>query len=185
MARVRKLEVKELSEYQLRLANEIGGPRSGGPAVYGPWGLLLRNPALCERAAAFGTLLRDGTSVPKRLSEIVIAVVARHWTAQFQWYGHAPQALRAGVSKEVIDAIRDRRGPSFEKKDEEAVYDYVTELVNTKKVSDKTYQALLAQVTQEQAIEITTIAGFYATLAMLMVAFEVDLPEGEKPQLPT
>ena len=72
----------------------------------------------------------------------------------------------------------------FDRKDEEAVYDYVTELVSTKKVSDKTYQAMIAQVTQEQAIEITTIAGFYATVAMLIVAFEVDLPEGEKPQLP-
>jgi len=184
MARVRKLEVKELNEHQLRLANEIGGTRGGGPAVNGPWGLLLRNPALCEIGAKFGTMLRDATSAPKRLSEIAIAVVARHWTAQFEWYAHAPQALRAGVSKEVVEAIRERRRPVFDKRDEEAVYDYVTELIATKKVGDKTYQALIAQVTQEQAIEITTIAGFYATVAMLIVAFEVDLPEGEKPQLP-
>jgi len=184
MARVRKLEVKELSDHQLRLANEIGGTRGGGPAVNGPWGLLLRNPALCERGAAFGTMLRDATSVPKRLSELAIAMVARHWTAQFEWYAHAPQAIKAGVSKQVIEAIRDRRRPVFEKKDEEAVYDYFTELLDARKVSDKTYQALLAQVSQEQAIEITAIAGFYASVAMLIVAFEADLPEGEKPQLP-
>ena len=184
MARVRKLEVNELSEHQLRLANEIGGTRGGGPATGGPWGLLLRNPALCEKGAAFGTMLRDATSAPKRLSELAIAVVARFWTAQFEWYAHAPQALRAGISPEVIEAIRNRRRPVFDKKDEEAVYDYITELLETKKVSNSTYQALIAQVTQEQAIEITTIAGFYATVAMLIVAFEADLPEGEKPQLP-
>jgi 4-carboxymuconolactone decarboxylase len=184
MARVRKLEPSELNEHQMRLAKEIGGTRGGGLSVNGPWGLLLRNPALCERGAAFGTMLRDATSVPKRLSEIAIAVVARHWTAQFEWYAHAPQALRAGVSKEVVEAIRDRKQPVFDKKDEEAAYHYVTELITTKKVSDKTYQALLAHVTQEQAIELTTIAGFYATVAMLIVAFDVDLPDGEKPQLP-
>ena len=104
MARVRKLEPNELNEHQMRLAKEIGGTRGGGLAVNGPWGLLIRNPVLCERGAAFGTMLRDATSVPKRLSEIAIAVVARHWTAQFEWYAHAPQALRAGVSKEVIEA---------------------------------------------------------------------------------
>ncbi len=184
MARVRKLEVTELSEHQLRLAKEIGGTRGGAPAVNGPWGLLLRNPELCERGAAFGTMLRDATSVPKRLSELAIAMVARHWTAQFEWYAHAPQAIKAGVSKEVIEAIRDRRHPAFEKKDEEAVYEYFTELLDARKVSDKTYKALLAQVSQEAAIELTTIAGFYATVAMLIVAFEADLPEGEKPQLP-
>ena len=67
---------------------------------------------------------------------------------------------------------------------EEAVYDYVSELYQTKKVSDATWQRLRQHVTQEQAIEITAIAGFYSTVAMLIVAFDVDLPEGEKPQLP-
>ena len=79
--------------------------------------------------------------------------------------------------------MRTRR-PVFGKKDEEAVYDYFTELLETRKVSGKTYQALLSQVTPEQAIEVTTIAGFYATVAMLIVAFEADLPEGQKPKLP-
>jgi 4-carboxymuconolactone decarboxylase len=184
MARIRELEPQELNDHQMRLAKEIGSTRGGGLAVNGPWGLLLRNPQLCERGAAFGTMLRDTTSVPKRLSKLVIAVVARFWTAQFEWHAHAPQAIEAGVSREVIEAIRDRCRPVFDKKDEEAVYEYVSELLETRKASDKTYQALLAQVTQEQAIEITAIAGFYTTLAMLIVAFEVDLPKGAKPQLP-
>ena len=183
MQRVRQLELEELSEHQLQLANEIGGKRGGSPAVNGPWGLLLRNAVLCERGAAFGTMLRDATSVPKRLSELAIAIIARYWTAQFEWFAHAPQALRAGISEEVIAAIRDRRRPVFEKADEEAVYNYFTELLEARKVSPATYNALLAQVSQEAAIEITAIAGFYAMVAMLIVAFDVDLPEGVEPQL--
>ncbi len=183
MARVRQLEPGELNDHQTRLAKEIGGTRGGGLAVNGPWGLLLRNPALCERGAAFGTMLRDATSVPKRLSELAIAMVARYWRAQFEWYAHAPHALKAGVSSEVIEAIRERRRPVFDKKDEEATYNFFTELLETRKVSDATYKALLAEVSAEVAIELTTIAGFYATVAMLIIAFEVDLPEGVKPQL--
>ena len=146
----------------------------------------------CRRSMAVSEQLRTvelGEAVfwsrsRKRLSELAIAIVARFWTAQFEWYAHAPQALRAGLSKDVIEAIRTRRRPVFDKKDEEAVYNYITELLEKKKVSDATYKALVAEVTQEQAIEITTIAGFYATVAMLIVAFEADLPDGEKPQLP-
>lgn len=184
MARIPKLKPEEMSERQRKLALEIGASRGGGMAVGGPWGLLLRNPELCERAASFGTMLRDATSVPKRLSEIAIVMTARVWTAQFEWYAHAPQALRAGVSKTVLDAIRDRRRPPFEHRDEAAVFDYLTELYGTKKVSEKTYQALIAEIGPQAAIELTAITGFYATVAMLTVAFEADLPDGVAPPLP-
>jgi 4-carboxymuconolactone decarboxylase len=184
MARVPKLKFEQLSERQRKLATEIGATRGGGPSLGGPWGLLLRNEELCERAGRFGTMLRDGTSVPKRLSELAIAISARLWTAQFEWMAHAPQALKAGVAQEVIDAIRDHRRPTFERRDEQAAYDFITELYENKRVSEKTYQALVAHIGVEAAIELTAIAGFYSTVAMLIVAFEVDLPQGVKPALP-
>ena len=67
MPRIPPLKPEELSERQLKLATEIGSIRGARLAVIGPWGLLLRNPELCERGAAFGTMLRDATSVPTRL----------------------------------------------------------------------------------------------------------------------
>ena len=184
MPRIPPLKPEELSERQLKLATEIGSIRGARLAVIGPWGLLLRNPELCERGAAFGTLLRDGTSVPKRLSELAIAITARYWTAQFEWNAHAPLAVRAGVSQDVIDAIRARRRPRFALRDEEAVYDYLTELYEQKRVHENTYRALVAEIGPQAAIELTAIAGFYSAIAMLIVAFEVDLPQGAVPQLP-
>ena len=184
MSRIPSLKPEQLSERQRKLATEIGASRGGSMALGGPWGLLLRNPELCERAAILGTMLRDATSVPKRLSEIAIAMTARFWDSQFEWYAHAPQALRAGVSREIIEAIRDRRRPPFERRDEEAAYEYLSELYAAKRVSAKTYQRLIEEIGQEAAIELTTIAGFYSTVAMLLVAFEVALPQGITPSLP-
>lgn len=184
MARIPPLKPEELTEHQRRLATEIGASRGGRLAVLGPWGLLLRNPQLCERAAAFGTMLRDGTSVDKRLSELAIVITARFWTAQFEWNAHAPGALRAGVSQDVVQAIRDRRPPPFERSDEKAVFDYLTELYEQRKVRDATYSALVAEIGTETAIELTAIAGFYAAVAMLIVAFDTDLPPGAVAQLP-
>jgi 4-carboxymuconolactone decarboxylase len=184
MGRIAQLKPEQLTEGQRRIASGLGATRGGGLAVNGPWGLLLRNEKLCDVAGQFGTMLRDATSVPKNLSELAIAVTARFWTAQFEWNAHAPQALRAGVSPDIIEAIRQRKRPTFAKKEEEAVYDYVTELYEKKKVSDKTYNAMREHLSAEQAIEITAIAGFYATVAMLIVAHEVDLPAGVAPPLP-
>jgi 4-carboxymuconolactone decarboxylase len=184
MARIPQLKPEELTEHQMRLARAIGGTRGGDLAVNGPWGLLLRNPVLCEKAAEVGTMLRDSTSVPKRLSELAIAMVARHWTAQFEWWAHAPQGLKAGLSAEVIEAIRHRHTPVFEKRDEAAVYAYVGELLENRKVSDHTYQELHTHLGTNGVIELTAIAGFYSLVAMLIVGLDVPLREGVEPPLP-
>ena len=178
MARVPELTPEQLSEHQLRLATELGASRGGGLATGGPWGLLLRNAELCERAGRLGTMLRDGTSVPKRLSEIAIVLTARFYTADFEWCAHAPQARRAGISEQVLEAIRQKKRPVFENEDEEAVYDYVIELHAGKRVRDSTYRRLASHLGTQGAIELTAITGFYSTVAMLIVSFEVDLPGG-------
>ncbi|MSQ71517.1 MAG: carboxymuconolactone decarboxylase family protein [Betaproteobacteria bacterium] len=178
MARIPELKPEQLSDAQRKLAEGLGVTRGGGLSTNGPWGLLLRNPELCERAGHFGTMLRDATSVPKRLSEIAIAVSARYWSADFEWWAHAPQALRAGVSAEVLESIRRRQRPVFDRKDEEAAYDFVTELQEKKRVGDAVYQRLVEHLGAQGAIELTTITGFYSTIAMLLIAFEVDMPAG-------
>ena len=178
MARVPELKREELSEHQLRLATELGATRSGGLETSGPYGLLLRNAELCERGGKFGSMLRNGTSVPQRLSEIAIVLTARTYTADFEWYAHAPEARHAGVSDAVLEAIRCNQRPAFEHEDEAAVYDYVSELHLNKRVADATYRRLVTHLGETGAIELTAITGFYTTIAMLIVAFEVDLPKG-------
>ncbi len=176
MARIPELTPEELSPHQYRLAKELGASRGGALSTNGPWGLLLRNAELCERAGHFGTMLRDATSVHKRVSETAILVTARFWNAEFEWWAHASQALGAGVPPAVVDAIRRGVRPVFEKKDEEAAYNYATELHEKKRVSHSTYQALVDQIGPHGAIELTAITGFYTTIAMLLVAFQIDAP---------
>jgi 4-carboxymuconolactone decarboxylase len=185
MSRIPPLAVDELTELQRRIAVELGGTRGdGGPRIAGPWGALLRSPEVCERAAAFGTMLRDGTSLPARLSELAIALTARHWTAQWEWRSHAPKGLKAGLSPDVLEAIRLRQRPRFTRRDEEAVYDFVTELLENKRVTDATYQALVGEIDSKGAIELTAVAGFYSLVAMLIVGLDIAVPEGVEPPLP-
>lgn len=177
MARLPDLTPEELTPHQYRLAKELGASRGGALSTNGPWGLLLRNAELCERAGKFGTMLRDATSVHKRVSETAILVTARFWNAEFEWCAHAPQALGAGVSQAVVEAIRLKQTPVFEKQDEKAAYNYATELHEKKRVSDATYQALVDQIGPQGAIELTAITGFYTTVAMLLMAFEIAAPD--------
>jgi 4-carboxymuconolactone decarboxylase len=62
------------------------------------------------------------------LSELVILVTAREWSQDYEWYVHQPIALKAGISKDIADAIADGRRPPAMSADEEIVYDFTIEL---------------------------------------------------------
>ena len=174
MARIPDLRPEQLSERQRTLAAQLGASRGGGLATNGPWGLLLRSEELCALAGQFGTYLRDHTRVPRRLSELAIIVVARFWSASFEWAAHAPQAKAAGISEPIIEAIRTNNPPPITAADERAVYVFMIELLQQHRVSDATYKSVVDLLDEAGAIELTTIAGFYAAIAMLIQAFEVD-----------
>jgi len=61
----------------------------------------------------------------------VILVTAREWSQDYEWYVHQPIALKAGISKDIADAIADGRRPPAMSADEEIVYDFTIELQKT------------------------------------------------------
>ena len=65
-------------------------------------------------------------------------MAGRKWTAQYEFYAHRRLAIQAGLKQEIADAVADGTRPSGMDADEAAVYDFVTELLNTGQVSDAT-----------------------------------------------
>ena len=66
---------------------------------------------LAGRAQKLGEFVRYETSLPPRLSELAILVVARYWTAQFEWTAHKAEALKAelakrGVARERLEKLK-------------------------------------------------------------------------------
>jgi 4-carboxymuconolactone decarboxylase len=124
--------------------------------------------------------LRQG-KLDKRLFEIMVLVVARHWSAQYEWFAHAKQALAAGVSPEVVEAIRHKRKPAFARDDERLVYDLVTEMNGTRTLSQSTYDRTVAAIGLDDTIELVTALGFYTMVAIMLNGFDAPVPGGERP----
>jgi 4-carboxymuconolactone decarboxylase len=156
----------------------IAGTRGG--VVRGPFAIWLRNPAIAEAADRLGTTLRQG-SLDQRLFELMVLVVARHWTAQYEWFAHARQGLQAGLSPAVIDAIRDGRKPEFARDDERLVYELVTEMNETRTLSQPTYDRAVAALGLDRVIELVTSIGFYTMVAIMLNGFDAPVPGGERP----
>src|SRR5688572_29942411 len=127
--RMPPLPPEAMNEAQRKAADAlIAGPRKG---VFGPFIPLMRSPELMDRLQRVGEHLRFGSSVPGKLNEFAMCVVARHWTNQFEWAVHYPLAIRAGVARETLDAVAEGRRPAKMADDEALVHDFLAEMLGT------------------------------------------------------
>lgn len=176
MARLAPIPETSLTADQRRVLDAIAsGPRGG---ARGPFPALLRSPELADRAAKLGEFLRYNTSLPPRLSEMAILITARAWTAQYEWFAHAPLAIKGGLSEEIVAAIAERRRPEGMQPDEAALYEFCTELHRDHRVSDATYGRALELFGERGIVEIIGLSGYYVMVAMTLNVAGVPLPEG-------
>ena len=63
------------------------------------------NPELADKWQAIGALLRYGTALTPRLSEIAILVTGRACNSPFEWYAHRAEAEKAGIEQAIIEAL--------------------------------------------------------------------------------
>ena len=143
----------------------IDGPRKG---VYGPFLPLLRSPVLLDRVAILGEYLRYRSVLDARIRELATCAAARHVSNQFEWVMHAPLAVKAGVSPEAMEALRQGARPRDLAPDEEDALNFAQELLVRHGVSDPTYQSALARWGEQGVVELTTLLGYFAMVSWLM-----------------
>lgn len=158
------------------------GPRKG---VRGPLAVWLHCPQLADRAQALGRYCRYDSSLPPRLSELAILLMGRHWLAEYEWAAHKPFALDAGLSPEVIDAIRDGKMPGFVQRDEALVYAFINQLHANRSIDDALYADIVETLGQDGLVDLVGITGYYTLISMTIKVFEVPPPTGVAPELPT
>jgi 4-carboxymuconolactone decarboxylase len=163
------------AEQQVVFDDIRSGPRG---LVEGPLRVWLQSPVLAERAQKLGAFCRYQTRLPARLSELAIVIVGAHWRSGFEWSVHAPIAAKAGIDYSVLEAIRTGARPSMTRSDEQAVYRFSHELLETKRVSEEAYENVVKLVGTEAAVELVGILGYYTLICMTINAFEVPIANG-------
>ena len=172
-----QLTVEQLSEGQKPLAEQIMKVSSVG--LGGPYNPLLRSPVLGQRIFDLFHYLRWETSVPLRLNEFAILIIGRQWRSQMEWFAHAPIAAKAGLSADIIAELKANKRPSDMAEDEAVVYDFVTELTTTHKVSDATFARARKVFSDQQIVDLTAVAGNYVMVAMILAMAEQSVPDGK------
>ena len=178
MPRFPQLTLDQLSETQKPLGAQVMKVSSVG--IGGPYNLLLRSPVLGQRLFDLFDYVRWNTSIDLRLNEFAILIVGRQWRSQVEWFAHVPIALKAGLSPDIIAELKASKRPSKMAEDEAVVYDFVTELTTTKRVSDETYARAKKVFNDQQIVDLTSLAGNYVMVAMLLAMAEETVPPGKE-----
>jgi 4-carboxymuconolactone decarboxylase len=152
--------------------------------ISGPWIPLLRSPEVLVRTQALGQHLRYKTVLPPHLSELVIIITARHWSQPYEWGLHSPIALKAGVDRAIVDAIGAGRRPERMSAEQGILYEFCAELLETRSISDSTYEQMLARFGETGVIEAASMVGYYAMLAAVLNTARTPAEPG-MPALPT
>jgi 4-carboxymuconolactone decarboxylase len=173
--RLPKLSYEQLSPEQKAAWDEVvAGPRK---KMHGPFFIWLHSPELLSRGQKLGLYARFQSSLPQRLSELCILMMAAHWKAAGEWVDHAPIARDLGVDADALEALRKGLPARFKRDDEVAAYELAQELLNTRAVSDATYARVKAVLGERGILDLVAVLGYYSLIAMSMKTFALE-PEG-------
>jgi 4-carboxymuconolactone decarboxylase len=122
--------------------------------------------------------LRFKSPMQRKLKEIAILLTARFWGGQYVWYSHRQQALDAGLNPTFISAMAAGERPADMSADEAAVYDFCTELLATRQVSDANFKNMVEHFGERGVVETVGTMGHFHTLTMLFAVDRYPVPAG-------
>ena len=167
-----------MSAAQTRVAAKVrSGPRG---VLRGPVQAWLHSPCLAERAQELGAHCRFGSTLTPDLSELAILLTAAFWRSGYEWVGHVPAAEEAGLARKTILAILAAQRPEGLRPAAVAVFDFVTQLLRSGRVSDTAFQSILIEIGSVGVVDLIGIVGYYGLVAMTANALEIT-PIGDAP----
>ena len=175
--RMAEIPLDKMTPAQRTVADAImSGPRKG---MNGPFNAWLRSPELADRLQKVGEYVRFNTSLDKRLNEMAICMTAQHWGSQYEWYAHAPLALKAGLDPAVLKALGEGKRPDNMKDDEAIVWEFITQLRRDHNVDDAIYARALEKFGENGIVDLIAVNGYYDVVSMTLNVARVAPPDGE------
>ncbi len=159
------IAANERPEYEAFVQERGSAPESG------PYALILHMPGVARKLEALRLSLRGEASLPQKVQELVMLTVARELDCPYIWYTHAAAARELGVSREIVDAIREKHMPVGLDTAEQAAVDFARELLRNRRVGQALFDRATASFGQRGTLTLTSLVGCYGVLAYLMDAY--------------
>jgi 4-carboxymuconolactone decarboxylase len=150
-----------------------GGVGAGGPNL---WTVYVHLPEILGPLRQLHEQSHVNPRISQKLIHFIVMIVARYWTNDI-WTAHEEDSIREGLGRDTARALEEGRHPEHMTEDEAAIYDFCTELLENKRVSDATYARAVATLGEEAVVQTAVTAGLYTYLSM---AVNMAYPESAK-----
>ncbi|HEU0167101.1 MAG TPA: carboxymuconolactone decarboxylase family protein [Chloroflexota bacterium] len=138
------------------------------------FGAILNNPNTAHRIAQLGTYIRFESTLPSDVREITAMTSAREMGGTYEQSLHARDAVAAGVSQAVVDAVNAGLPlPASTPEPQVVAIDAARQLTRTHRLKEATWQELLRCFGEAPAVDVLATVGYYAMLAVVHNALEV------------
>ncbi|MBI4484617.1 MAG: carboxymuconolactone decarboxylase family protein [Acidobacteria bacterium] len=178
--RMGPIPAEKMTSAQKQAADDHAKARG---SLTGPWNVLLRSPELMGRVRGLSDYVRFNGALPPRLSEFGILITARQWSQADEWKAHYTLAVKGGLNPEIAKAIGEGRRPHGMAEDEEILYDFATELLQNRSVSDATYARAVAKFGEKAMLDTIGLMGHYSLIAMVLNTARTPVAPGGPPLL--
>ncbi len=151
--------------------------RKGGPKGLNALGTLARHPELARAFHTFNGHVLFSSTLSPRQRELLVLRVASIRGSEYEWAQHAILAGDAGLDEDEIERIAEGpEAPGWAPLDR-AMVRAVDELIGDGSVSDATWNALAAELDEQQLMDLVFTVGAYEILAMAFRSFDVELDD--------
>ena len=174
---------EELDEAGKRAYDRANTPGKTIVGLRGPAGIGLYSTRTVEAHTTINHYLRFEAGIDPKLREIAIMTVAREMDSRFEWAAHEPESLRIGVPQATVDIIKNRKSTQGLPELEAAIIEFGRELFQTHKISTATFARMRKLFEPHQLVDLVLLMGNYTGTALLLAAFDMQVPDG-KPLLP-
>ncbi|WPH01563.1 Hypothetical protein R9X50_00441000 [Acrodontium crateriforme] len=147
---------------------------------------LLHNPAIADGYNALLGAIRTKASLSQALAELAICYIAVLNSATYEWTAHAPLALKAGATREALQAVKESRIQDKEAltDDERLVLQFTEQSTKHVKVDDALFERVKARFNDREVMELTITVAGYNMVSRFLVALDVTESNGKAIEMP-
>jgi 4-carboxymuconolactone decarboxylase len=138
--------------------------------------VLLNSPPLAQGWEQLLTAIRNRSSLPADIREMVILRVAVLNRAPYEFEAHVPHALKAGFRQEKIDALREAgsaQSSTVFSAQEGAVLSLVDTMTRDIEVPDGIFDAVKVHFTDQQMTDLVATIAAYNMVSRFLTAFQI------------
>ena len=150
----------------------------------GPAALAMYSPQMAEPIEALNRWLRRNGVLGPRLTELAILVAAREIDQRYEWGGHEPAALRAGVEPAVIDVIRYNKDYATLADKDATIVRLGRQLFRQRRVDSEIFAHTVALFGRQGTFELATLMGDYAMVGIMLQAVDQQVSPERPSNLP-